>query len=114
MKNSCTVEQKMSAKEWDKILYEHVPSKAFNKYQKAFARHDEERFNAFVNDKPEKIKSTTLFPCDIFKSFYRSADRKVVNAQWKNLPDYITTGKTFLPVVDVSGSMTWGYGSGET
>ena len=67
MKNSSTVEQRMSANEWDKILYEHVPSKAFNKYQKAFARHDEERFNSFVNDKPEKIKSTTLFPCDIFK-----------------------------------------------
>lgn len=112
--NSSTVEQKMSANEWDKILYEHVPSKAFNKYQKAFARHDEDRFNSFVNDKPEKIKSTTLFPCDIFKWFYNRNDSKVVNAQWKNLPDYITTGKTFLPVVDVSGSMTWGYGSSET
>lgn len=98
----------MSANEWEKILYEHVPSKAFAKYQKAFERHDYERFNAFVEDKPEQVKSTTLFPADIFKEYNKwGRNDKVVEAQWKNLPDYITTGKTFLPVVDVSGSMTW-------
>jgi hypothetical protein len=57
----------MSANEWEKILYEHVPSKAFNKYQKAFERHDAERFGKFVDKTPEKIKSTTLFPADIYK-----------------------------------------------
>ena len=111
---SNTVEQMMSAKEWDKILYEHVPSKAFNKYQKAFERHDSERFNEFVNDKPEQIKSTTLFPADIYKWFTKWNDAKVIEAQWKNLPNYIDSDKTFLPIIDVSGSMTWGYGSSET
>ena len=112
--NSSTVEQKMSANEWDKILYEHVPSKAFNKYQKAFARHDEDRFNSFVNDNPEKIKSTTLFPADIYKWFTKWNDAKVIEAQWKNLPNYIDSDKTFLPIIDVSGSMSWGSGSTET
>lgn len=114
VKGSNTVEQKMSANEWEKILYEHVPSKAFNKYQKAFERHDSERFNEFVNDKPEQIKSTTLFPADIFKGFTKWNDAKVIEAQWKNLPNYIDSDKTFLPIIDVSGSMTWGRGSSET
>ena len=115
VKGSNTVEQKMSAKEWNKILYEHVPSKAFAKYQKAFERHDPDRFIEFVNDKPEKIKSTTLFPADIYKEYDAwNHNDKVIEAQWKNLPNYIENDKTFLPVVDVSGSMTWGYGSSET
>ena len=114
VENSNTVEQKMSANEWEKILYEHVPSKAFNKYQKAFERHDSERFNKFVNDKPEQIKSTTLFPADIYKWFTKWNDDKIIEAQWKNLPNYIDYDKTFLPIIDVSGSMTWGYGSAET
>lgn len=115
VQGSNTVEQKMSAKEWDKILYEHVPSKAFNKYQKAFERHDPDRFIEFVNDKPEKIKSTTLFPADIYKEITRwDKNDKVIEAQWKNLPNFIENDKTFLPVIDVSGSMQWGYGTGET
>ena len=108
---SNTVEQKMSANQWGEILYEHVPSKAFSKYQEAFKRHDEERFDKFVNDKPEQIKSTTLFPCDIFKEYNNGKDPKIIEAQWKNLPDYIQSDKTFLPVVDVSGSMTWREGA---
>ena len=111
---SHTVEQQMSARKWREILYEHVPSKAFAKYQKAFARHDEERFNDFVNKKPEQIKSTTLFPADIYKEFLQNKDPRIIDAQWNNLPDYIGSDKTFLPIIDVSGSMTWGWGSGET
>lgn len=114
VKGSNTVEQKMSAKEWDKILYEHVPSKAFAKYQKAFERHDSERFSKFVDKTPEKIKATTLFPADIYKGFTKWNDDKIIEAQWKNLPNYIESNKTFLPVVDVSGSMSWGYGSWNT
>jgi len=114
VKGSDTVEQKMSAKEWDKILYEHVPSKAFNKYQKAFERHDSERFSKFVDKTPEKIKSTTLFPADIYKWFTKWNGAKIIEAQWKNLPNYIENNKTFLPIIDVSGSMDWGFGNRET
>lgn len=115
VKGSNTVEQKMSANEWFDILYEHVPSKAFAKYQKAFERHDPLWFSKFVDKTPEKIKSTTLFPADIYKEYDAwNHNDKVIEAQWKNLPNYIENGKTFLPVVDVSGSMTWGYGTWNT
>ena len=114
VKGSDTVEQKMSAKQREEILYEHVPSKALAKYQKAFERHDEYRFNKFINQTPELVKSTTLFPADIFKEYKQGKNDNVIEAQRKNLPDYIQSDKTFLPMIDVSGSMTWADYSNET
>ena len=104
----------MSAKQREEILYEHVPSKALAKYQKAFERHDEYRFNKFINQTPELVKSTTLFPADIFKEYKQGKNDNVIEAQRKNLPDYIQSDKTFLPMIDVSGSMTWADYSNET
>jgi hypothetical protein len=48
VENTKVVEQKMSAKEWDKIEYEKVPGKAFNLYKNAFEKHDNSRFLDFV------------------------------------------------------------------
>lgn len=111
---SKTVEQQMSADEWDEIEYEHVPSKAMAKYSDAFARHDEKRFTKFIEEKPEQVKSSTLYPADLYRSMNQGKDVKVIQAQWDNLPDYIEWDKTFLPIIDVSGSMTWSSSSSET
>lgn len=116
VQGSHTVEQQMSAKQWSEIKYQSVPSKAFNKYKKAFERNDPDRFKAFIEHEPEKVHSATLYPADIVKNFpvnsgyYRGASitdaqLKLAQAQWDNLPNFITTDKTFLPVIDVSGSM---------
>lgn len=42
------VERQMSAKEWDKINYEAVPSRANLNYNGAFLRNDEERRRAYL------------------------------------------------------------------
>ena len=58
----------MSAKEWDEIKYEAVPSRANLIYNSAFLRHDEERRRDFLSklEKGEtKINASTLFPHDI-------------------------------------------------
>jgi hypothetical protein len=55
--NTNVVEQQMSAKKWNEIEYNKIPSQAFHKYKKAFYRNDETRFTAFIEDKPEQIKS---------------------------------------------------------
>lgn len=103
------VEQKMSAKEWDKINYPTVPSRAMMNYRKAFARHDEERFNAYLNDVgsgKEKINSSTLYPYDIVeKILYHHEDSKTLEAQWDNLPDYVDGNVNAVVMADVSGSM---------
>lgn len=110
--NSNTVEQQMSAKQWNEIEYNKIPSQAFQKYKKAFMRNDETRFTAFIEDKPEQIKSWTLFPYQLYQS--RNNNRysvenndQVTNIQWDNLPNYITGDESFLPMCDVSWSMSW-------
>lgn len=101
------VETQMCNREFEAIKYEQVPSQAFQKYKKAFAKRDEARFVKFITKalKGEvKINSSTLFPYQLYQSYYQGKDRNTLDAQWKNLPDYVGEG-SFLPMCDVSGSM---------
>lgn len=103
------VEQRMSANEWGTINYPAVPSRAMMNYRKAFARHDEERFNEYLNkvqSGEQKINSATLYPYDIVeKILYGHEDSKVLEAQWNNLPDYVDGDVNAVVMADVSDSM---------
>lgn len=107
---SNTVEQKMCAKEWEAITYPHVPSVAMNKYRKAFLKNDPNRFNEFielVHEGKEEIKAGVLFPHQLYQAYKKGEDKRAVEAQWINLPDYMTdSNERIIPVCDVSGSMT--------
>ncbi len=105
VENTKVVEQQMSAKQWEEIQYETVPGKAFNLYKNAFERHDANRFLWFVWEKPEKIKSSVLWPHDLYRSWEKGDKPEIIDEQWENLPDYIDNDESFLPIVDVSGSM---------
>lgn len=101
-----TVEEKMSAKKWDEINYSSVPSQASRIYKDAFKKHDEERYNKFIEkaEKGEvKINTSTLYPYQIYKSV-KSNYSRTLEALWNQLPDY-TQGKNAIVVADVSGSM---------
>lgn len=106
---SKTVEQQMSAKEWDKINYEHVPSVASNKYRKAFFKHDEVRFKEYIDavtKGEKKINASAIFPHDIYKALKRGDNAEAVDAQWSSLPNYLEgSTEKILPLCDVSGSM---------
>ena len=103
------VEQRMSENEWDTINYPAVPSRAMMNYRKAFARHDQERFDQYLNkvqSGEQKINSATLYPYDIVeKILYRHEDSKVLEAQWDNLPDYVDGDINAVVMADVSSSM---------
>ena len=111
------IEQKMSAKKWNEIDYEAVPSKANVKYNAAFLRNDETRRRAFLSalEKGEaKINSATNFPCDIVHSYSSSNTwcggvktniDPALEAMWKALPNIAVNGNV-LAVCDGSGSMT--------
>lgn len=103
------VEQRMSARQWDSINYPAVPSRAMMNYRKAFARHDEERFEEYINNVSsgkEKINAATLYPYDIVeKILYSHKDSKVLEAQWDNLPNYVDGDMNAVVMADVSGSM---------
>jgi hypothetical protein len=102
------VEKDMSNREWGKIDYSHVPSKASLIYKGAFAKHDEQRYADFiesVNKGEAKINASTLYPHEIaFQAF--SSKNETLEALWKSLPNYVKDeGKIILPMVDVSRSM---------
>lgn len=103
------VESLMSAGKWNEIKYPEVPSRAMMIYRKAFAKHDPDGFSDFINkaDKGEaKINASTLYPYDIVeKILYGRESNKVLEAQWKALPDYVEQGTNALIMADVSGSM---------
>ena len=103
------VESLMSAEKWSEIRYSEVPSRAMMIYRKAFEKHDDERFQEFINrvvGGEEKINASTLFPYDIVEKFlYGDESGKVLEAQWRALPNYIEEGVNALVMADVSGSM---------
>lgn len=104
------VERSMSAQEWNKILYEQVPSYAMKNYRNAFGRHDPEGFatyKASLVKGEKKVNASTLYPYDIVRNYlnyHRSAD-DIVEAQWKALPNYVHGENNILVMADVSGSM---------
>jgi len=112
------VEQSMSAKEWDKINLEHVPSIAMKKYKKAFHRHNILKpFVDRVVAGEAKVHAKRLFPYDIVKEILNNriycletnnTNRQLLNEQWKGLQQLDDLPKEFraIPVIDVSGSMT--------
>lgn len=114
------VETKMSTNQWNDINYSDIPSKAMNIYRNAFKKHDEEGFNVYiekVSKGEEKINASTLFPYDILEKMglrenyhddYFSFDNydKVLEEQWKALPNYIEGENNVLIMADTSGSMS--------
>lgn len=105
------VEVDMSAKNFADIQYSAVPSKTMNNYRHAFMRNDEQRFSEYLNsvEKGEnKINSAVLYPYDIVEKYlYQShGDDKVLEQQWKALPNYVEGENSFLIMADVSGSMS--------
>ena len=109
-------EVRMTDKDYASIRYESVPSYAMKNYRKAFARRDEKRFAEYMAsvEKGEAvIRSAVLYPYDITEKYIsfcgwralpRETDR-VLEAQWKALPNYVEGENNFLVMVDVSGSM---------
>lgn len=115
------VEKKMSAREWGKINYEAVPSRANLLYSEAFYRNDTERRSEFLEDLAKgkkKINSGVLFPHEIvgktLGATFHKDDKalKLYESMWKALPDNGISNT--LVVRDGSGSMTVKYGSSNT
>lgn len=106
---SNTVEQAMCSKDWSRIEYSKVPSKAMSDYMKAFGRNDAERFGQYLKslEKGEtKINASAVYPYDIVKNM-RYGSSRGADAQWNALPNYMEgSNERLLPVVDSSGSMT--------
>lgn len=119
------VERDMCKNEWGAIDYESVPSRAAMIYRNAFMKHDAKRYEKYLEDVAsgtKEIKSSTLYPYDIVRSFIstttnwggfrqdRNSDFKFVDAgktlnlQWDALLNYVEPFNG-LVVYDTSASM---------
>ena len=109
------VETLMSAGRWDEIRYAAVPSRAMMIYRNAFMKHDAERYGQFVQKAvtgEQTIRSAALYPYDIVEKVMTMGwgrctvhDDPVLEAQWRQLPDYVEAGTNALVIADTSGSM---------
>ncbi len=106
------VERHMSSKEWGKINYAGVPSRAMKLYRKAFGKHDQGRFGKYLQDVlggKAKINAATVDPHEIMKAYNlidnRFASRDdTLEAQWMNLPK-LNVSRPIVGMCDTSGSM---------
>lgn len=109
-------ERLMSAKQWELIDFEVVPSVAMNRYMNAFARNCSEKWMEYqesVISGKKKINAATLFPYDIVQPICRDLcewynvkyDYELPNEQWKALPNYLKDNEEVVCMCDVSGSM---------
>ena len=107
------VERLMSQNRWEEIVYSNVPSKAAMIYRDAFRKHDPECYDKFISEVEEgnqEIKGGTLFPYEIVRKIFNDHEMKqdslrVLEAQWKALPDYGAIEDNAMAVVDTSSSM---------
>lgn len=105
------VERNMSSKEYEKINYSEVPSKAALLYKDAFKRNDTERYTKYLEDLKShkngvKVNASVTMPYEIVKK-YRGchSEDTLFEEAWKAIPceDISDT----LVIRDGSGSMTW-------
>ena len=111
-------EHQMSAQEWNKINYSQVPAYAIKNYGSAFAKHDFDRWNSYLNALKSKVRgvkvnASTLYPYDLVEkistnSFWSMNFKydELTEQQWKALPNYVGDGANVLIMADVSGSMS--------
>ncbi|KAI0390446.1 hypothetical protein F5Y17DRAFT_62826 [Xylariaceae sp. FL0594] len=129
------VERDLTAKTYEKIKYERVPSIAMRNYAKIFAEKDTARFEAYVNGVAQGrvcISGATLLPSQMVRDVMSripgalsggrsnrapalvaakmaELEAKVADGQWKTLVQRIKDSGTLessIAVCDTSGSMS--------
>jgi hypothetical protein len=104
----------MCAGDWAKIDFEKVPSKASMNYRKAFGKHDQDRYAAYlksVEKGEKKMNASAVAPYEILRSIvmHSVSSQEVLQAdlQWKSMPNWLEGNEhKGIVIADVSGSMT--------
>lgn len=104
----------MSAKRWQELPYNRVPSVAMKLCKDIFEKHDGERFKQSlqdVEDGKKKIAAGAVLPHEVLRDAVAKADEipNVAELQWKRMvEDLSVSGKlsNCIAVCDVSGSMS--------
>ncbi|XP_020161000.1 uncharacterized protein [Aegilops tauschii subsp. strangulata] len=101
----------MSAQRWSELPYNRVASVAMRRYKFLFKKHDEVRFDKYLEDVEDgkaKISAGALLPHEIAAPAYRGEDDNVSELQWRRMVDDLRSKgslRNCISVCDVSGSM---------
>lgn len=106
------LERKLCSGQWNEVDYQRVPSKASLVYRKAFGKHDQERYAAYLKavEKGEaKMNAGAVFPYEIMEKVmgaYQEQEIKALDLLWKNMPNWLEGNEHYgLVIADTSGSM---------
>lgn len=111
---SPTVEQLLAAGKPEAVEYDKLPTQALNRYRALFARKDKERFFRVLAEK--KLNGSAGYPHELFRPWFgrqpqgitREELKRIIDAQWRSLENFLPVGGSILPVLDTSCSMCWG------
>ncbi|VAI34657.1 unnamed protein product [Triticum turgidum subsp. durum] len=101
----------MSAQRWSELPYTRVASVAMRRYKFLFKKHDEERFDKYLEDVEAgkaKISAGALLPHEIAASALSGVEDDVSELQWRRMVDDLRSKgalRNCISVCDVSGSM---------
>jgi hypothetical protein len=104
----------ISARRWEDLPYNRVPSVAMRRYKEIFEKHGKERFAQFLEDVKagkKKIAAGAVLPHQIMRDAMEQAGQQpnVGELQWQRMvQDLKESGKlsNAIAVCDVSGSMS--------
>ncbi|MBQ8814590.1 MAG: DUF2828 family protein [Lachnospiraceae bacterium] len=100
------VEVKMSASRWGEIAYETVPAKANLKYDRAFAKHDEERRSEYlwkVFEGDEQLNTKGIMPYEVVRRFTKNAGYRCA------LKDDLLAELMWQHIVEQGFQNEWGF-----
>lgn len=96
-----TVENTMSRNNWENIQFDHVPSLASVKYAQAFAKHQPERYQQYLDDVRSGKKELHVSTTNVY-DIYRNMDKIDADLFYSKLEKI---SGSWIPIIDVSGSM---------
>ncbi|KAG0547753.1 hypothetical protein BDA96_01G107600 [Sorghum bicolor] len=102
----------MSAQRWSDLPYTRVASVAMRRYKALFKKHDEARFDKYLEDVEAgkaKIAAGALLPHEIAAAAFRGEADDVSELQWRRMVEDLRKKGSLsncIAVCDVSGSMS--------
>jgi len=102
----------MSAQRWSELPYTRVASVAMRRYKDLFKKHDEARFDKYLEDVEAgkaKIAAGALLPHEIAAAAFRGEADDVSELQWRRMVEDLRKKGSLsncIAVCDVSGSMS--------
>ncbi|WVZ93553.1 hypothetical protein U9M48_039523 [Paspalum notatum var. saurae] len=102
----------MSAQRWSELPYTRVASVAMRRYKALFKKHDEVRFDKYLEDVEAgkaKIAAGALLPHEIAAAAFRGEADDVSELQWRRMVEDLRKKGSLsncIAVCDVSGSMS--------